>query len=196
MALPAQPSTTVLTCFNPPTQVCSLLLASLGVLQDSSHKPLGALCRMAGCGLHGLSGGVPCAVRNVGYLGYVAVLETHTFFVILRAWHRCCLKTGILMLLSHWGYGLFGVSPIFTHSLLISTRSTPFQVDFSPPWGPPLGLGLVWAGVSPTLLQVQAWAGDGRAVQSWATPGRCCRVSTCSTVWLGRGRRQTRQAGR
>ena len=28
---------------------------------------------------------------------------------------RCCLKTGILMLLSHWGYGIFGFSPTFTH---------------------------------------------------------------------------------
>ena len=32
-------------------------------------------------------------------------------------------------------------SPIFTHFLLISTTSTPFQVDFSPPWGPREGRG-------------------------------------------------------
>ena len=54
---------------------------------------------------------------------------------------RCCLKTDILMLLSHWGYGIFGFSPFFTHCLLISTTSIPFSVDLSPLWGPREGRG-------------------------------------------------------
>ena len=56
-----------------------------------------------------------------------------------------CLKTDILMLLSHWGYGIFGYSPLFTHFLLISTTSIPFlvDIDLSPLWGPREGTGNV-----------------------------------------------------
>ena len=60
------------------------------------------------------------------------------------------------MLLAHWGYGIFGFSPIFTlfhpfctHFLLISTTSTPFHVDLSPPWGPREGRGYVAILISP-----------------------------------------------
>ena len=44
------------------------------------------------------------------------------------------------MLPSHWGYRIFGFSHTFTcfHTFLfISTTTTPFEVDFSPPWGIP-----------------------------------------------------------
>ena len=44
------------------------------------------------------------------------------------------------------GFGMFGISPnftyfhlfspFFTHSLLIFAACSPFQVDFSPLWGP------------------------------------------------------------
>ena len=47
------------------------------------------------------------------------------FFVPVLGTH-CYLKTDILMLPSHWGYGIFGLSPFFTHFLLISTASIPF----------------------------------------------------------------------
>ena len=51
------------------------------------------------------------------------------------------------MLLPHQGYGIFTqfhpFSPLFTHLVLISTTSTPFWVDFSPPWGRREGTGYV-----------------------------------------------------
>ena len=58
---------------------------------------------------------------------------------------RCCLKTDILMLLSHWGYGIFGFSPVFTHFLLISTTSIPLfrLILIYPHYGDPEKAGVM-----------------------------------------------------
>ena len=49
------------------------------------------------------------------------------------------------MLLPNSGHGIFTqfhpVSPPFTHFVFISTTSTHFEVDFSPPWGRQEGRG-------------------------------------------------------
>ena len=72
------------------------------------------------------------------------------------------------MLLSTWGIWHFWIftqlnpfPPFFTHLLPISTTSTPFWVDFSPPWGPQEGRGYVAILISPhhtmqTSLRLQS----------------------------------------
>ena len=68
------------------------------------------------CPTSDLLGGALSAVQLFGRL---AVLEPHT---LSYRGHYCCLITGILMLLSHSGYGMFGFSPSFTNFLPLFAR--------------------------------------------------------------------------
>ena len=53
-----------------------------------------------------------CPLRGEGGQRKYVSVPGKVFAYLLGT--RCCLKTGILMLLSHWGYGIFGFSPTFT----------------------------------------------------------------------------------
>ena len=60
------------------------------------------------------------ALSAVQLFGRVAVVETHTLWYF---GHHCCLVEQVLM---HWGYGIFGCSPYFTHFYLFAHIFYPF----------------------------------------------------------------------